>query len=188
MIGSTLAFLSLFLAIFLPNACQKSQTRTFYAICSGTFTTRARAEERASAMQNAGGGGFIRKSGTFQVLSAVYTDKSDCESVLDGLGEGHAALPLKVRAHGEDLSRIVSALAKIYYGLDGGKKTAEQALSELSAFLAEERFPDRLKEQEGETVREIFDALGELTDSHLSVNLKYFQIALVCAFAEGGKP
>lgn len=184
MIGSGVAFLSLFLAILLPGACKSAGSGEFFAVCSGSYTTRARAEERASAMQRAGGGGFVWNNGMFQVISAVYTDRADCENVLEGLGKGHKMLVLKVPSHAEEVGRITERLAEIYYGLDTKAFDGKEGLVRLERFLGQEKFPETA---EGEPGKDIFGALGNLDETDLSVNLKYFQAAFVCAFAEGGK-
>ncbi len=184
MIGSGVAFLSLFLAILLPGACKSAGSGEFFAVCSGSYTTRARAEERASAMQRAGGGGFVWNNGMFQVISAVYTDRADCENVLEGLGKGNKMLVLKVPSHAGEVGRITERLAEIYYGLDTKAFDGKEGLIRLERFLGQEKFPETA---EGEPGKDIFGALGNLDETDLSVNLKYFQAAFVCAFAEGGK-
>lgn len=183
MIAAGTAFLSLFLAILLPGKCGGRDAGEFYAVCSGSYTTLERAEERADAMQKAGGGGFIRRDGMFRVLSAVYTERADCESVLGGLGSGHSLLVLRVSSHAGDVARVTRELADIYYGLDTRRIGTQEALERLGDFLGRETFPDS---EAGAPGRQVFDALAGLDGTDLSVRLKYFQTAFVCAFAEGG--
>lgn len=181
MVVTAVAFLSLFFALFIPVSCASGQN--IYFVCSGSYTTAARAEERAAVMQRSGGGGYVHRDGLFLVLSAAYCRESDCDDVLASLGQGHKKYALSV-SHYRETAACVDQLAEWYYALDRGSRQPAEVLAEVRAYAASAPLCGVLKGAQREDAVELFDSLAKLTETDLSVNLKYFQCRAACLLAE----
>jgi hypothetical protein len=60
--------------------------REYYILSFGSFEDKAGAERAAVSLRARGGGGYVRKEGTYKVYAALYLSRTDAESVRGRLG------------------------------------------------------------------------------------------------------
>ena len=104
---------------------------TFYAVSFGSFDNLEAARNSASAIRNAGGGGYIYFDGIYNVLAAAYKNKKDAESIV-GINTAKM-IEIKVAIPKEqDFSQKVRKIAKKTFTF---KESLFDKLYELSAKL-----------------------------------------------------
>lgn len=178
MILTATAFLSLFLALFVPMSCTRG--KTVYFACAGSYTTAARAQEKAEQVQRSGGGGYVLSDGAYFVLAAVYLSEKDCEEIVSNI-DGYQKWTLSV--HHYDLVRdMIRTFSGWYYDLDRKTRSAAEILPEVKEYASRADFDPVLEPEQQQLARSALTGLARLTETDLSVNLKYYQCLLTCLF------
>lgn len=131
--------LTLLLADYFSNGYLLSENAAapgydYYAVVSGSYADKATAENYATNTRSRGGAGFIYYTqGEYAVITNIYRDYDDAESVLKKLNKAGTFAEIRgIRLQTYSLSSLAKADRTRYIAADGYYTEAFDKLSELA--------------------------------------------------------
>lgn len=127
----------------------KLKSYTYYSVSVGKYETRERAKIEADKIIVRGGAGYIVEFKGFNILASLYTIKADAESVAESLTASNLSAEVfiieipKIYVESTfDYSEVLNGLTipfeplcGLYYGIDGGSISLNEAKSGLMEII-----------------------------------------------------
>lgn len=184
-----LAIALIYIIFCKKSSHKKYEAKEYYTVSAGSYSDRSAAENAAKSLKTAGGAGYIAEGEQFVVVAAVYSSRSDADSVAKRYGYLVAGTGSFEAEFSEEAAYMVAlteqAFDEIYkasVSLDKGEISKEAALS-----LADKQY-ERIAESKDELDRcksdrlfselslmyeKILSALKSAKEGQASWQLKY---------------
>ena len=124
-------------------------TESYYAVCIGTYDTLSKASKEADNIIIRGGAGYIVENKGYNVLTSIYTNMADAQSVVEKLSNSQISSTVyKIKIPTINISGsfdysdylnglldIIDLLCDLYYKIDGESLMLFSATNEIDKLI-----------------------------------------------------